>query len=319
MKKEEVRHRIDAVGIVPAVRLRTAEEARFATQAVSNGGISIVEITMTVPGAIEIIAEIAKNNPEMVVGAGTLFDKETASKCLDAGAKFLTSPGLDLHLIEFALKKDVTVLAGALTPTEVTMAWKAGADFVKVYPCSLVGGGQVHSRVEGAVSPRAADCGWRRQSNDGGELHPCGGLGDWGRRGVGSRRGDPVAAGGAYSRVGAAVCGIRQQSAHADGFGEADAEEQVTRTSRWRLQSAPALSWKNAGSRRSEDHARHRRAVRQLRERARRRIQPRLVILAVRAVAKRSAFREISATPSCGLFRICAGYQTRRTYSISLR
>jgi len=146
MKKEEVRHRIDAVGIVPAVRLRTAEEARFATQAVSNGGISIVEITMTVPGAIEIIAEIAKNNPEMVVGAGTLFDKETASKCLDAGAKFLTSPGLDLHLIEFALKKDVTVLAGALTPTEVTMAWKAGADFVKVYPCSLVGGTSTFAR-----------------------------------------------------------------------------------------------------------------------------------------------------------------------------
>jgi 2-dehydro-3-deoxyphosphogluconate aldolase / (4S)-4-hydroxy-2-oxoglutarate aldolase len=140
MKKEEVRHRIEAVGIVPAVRLRTEEEARFATAAVAHGGISIVEITMTVPGAIEIIAEVAKASPDMVIGAGTLFDLETAAKCLDAGAKFLTSPGLDVQLIEFAHKKEVTVLAGALTPTEVTIAWKAGADFVKVFPCSLVGG-----------------------------------------------------------------------------------------------------------------------------------------------------------------------------------
>jgi 2-dehydro-3-deoxyphosphogluconate aldolase/(4S)-4-hydroxy-2-oxoglutarate aldolase len=149
MKKEEVCNRIDAIGIVPAVRLRTAEEARFATQAISNGGISIVEITMTVPGAIEVIAEVAKNHPDLVVGAGTLFDRETASKCLDAGAKFLTSPGLDLHLVEFALKKDVAVLAGALTPTEVTMAWKAGADFVKVYPCALVGGDKYIRALKG--------------------------------------------------------------------------------------------------------------------------------------------------------------------------
>lgn len=149
MKKGEVLNRIEAVGIVPAVRLRTEEEARFATQAVTQGGIPIVEITMTVPGAIEVIAEVAKNDPELIVGAGTLFDKETASRCLDAGAKFLTSPGLDLQLVEFALKKDVTVLAGALTPTEVTMAWKAGADFVKVFPCSLVGGDKYIRALKG--------------------------------------------------------------------------------------------------------------------------------------------------------------------------
>ncbi|HKW57025.1 MAG TPA: bifunctional 4-hydroxy-2-oxoglutarate aldolase/2-dehydro-3-deoxy-phosphogluconate aldolase [Candidatus Acidoferrum sp.] len=142
MNKEEVRQRIAAIGIVPAVRLRNAEDARFATQAVCHGGISIVEITMTVPGAVELIAEVAKNDPELVVGAGTVFDTETASKCLDAGAKFLTSPGLDLQLVEFASKREVAVLAGALTPTEVTLAWKAGADFVKVFPCSLMGGEQ---------------------------------------------------------------------------------------------------------------------------------------------------------------------------------
>ena len=149
MKKEEVVNRIEAVGIVPAVRLRTEEEARFATQAVTQGGISIVEITMTVPGAIEVIAEVAKNDPELIVGAGTVLDKETASKCLDAGAKFLTSPGLDLQIVEFALKKDVAILAGALTPTEVTMAWKAGADFVKVFPCSLVGGDKYIRALKG--------------------------------------------------------------------------------------------------------------------------------------------------------------------------
>jgi 2-dehydro-3-deoxyphosphogluconate aldolase / (4S)-4-hydroxy-2-oxoglutarate aldolase len=140
MKKEEVRARIEGIGIVPAVRFRSAQDARFATEAVSHGGIPIVEITMTVPGAIDLISDLTHNMPEVIVGAGTIFDKETASRCLDAGAMFLTSPGLDLQLVEFAAKKEVVVLAGALTPTEVTMAWKAGADFVKVFPCSQVGG-----------------------------------------------------------------------------------------------------------------------------------------------------------------------------------
>jgi 2-dehydro-3-deoxyphosphogluconate aldolase / (4S)-4-hydroxy-2-oxoglutarate aldolase len=140
MKKEEVQARIEEIGIVPAVRLYSAEDARFATEAVSHGGIPIVEITMTVPGAIEVISELAKHSPELIVGAGTLFDTETARRCLDAGATFLTSPGLDLGIVEFAHKHNVVVLAGALTPTEVTMAWKAGSDFVKVFPCAQVGG-----------------------------------------------------------------------------------------------------------------------------------------------------------------------------------
>jgi 2-dehydro-3-deoxyphosphogluconate aldolase / (4S)-4-hydroxy-2-oxoglutarate aldolase len=149
MTKEEVRARIEEIGIVPAVRFRSTEDARFATQAVSHGGISIVEITMTVPGAIELIADLARNSPDVIVGAGTIFDKETASRCLDAGARFLTSPGLDLQLVEFALSKGVVVLAGALTPTEVTMAWKAGADFVKIFPCSQVGGDKYIKALKG--------------------------------------------------------------------------------------------------------------------------------------------------------------------------
>jgi 2-dehydro-3-deoxyphosphogluconate aldolase / (4S)-4-hydroxy-2-oxoglutarate aldolase len=149
MTKEEVRARIEEIGIVPAVRFRSTEDARFATQAVSHGGIPIVEITMTVPGAIELIADLARNSPDVIVGAGTIFDNETASRCLDAGARFLTSPGLDLQLVEFALSNDVVVLAGALTPTEVTMAWKAGADFVKIFPCSQVGGDKYIKALKG--------------------------------------------------------------------------------------------------------------------------------------------------------------------------
>jgi 2-dehydro-3-deoxyphosphogluconate aldolase / (4S)-4-hydroxy-2-oxoglutarate aldolase len=140
MNKQDVRARIEDVGIVPAVRFRSAEDARFATEAVSHGGIPIVEITMTIPGAIELISDLARKHPEVIVGVGTLFDTETASRCVDAGAQFLTSPGLDVPIVEFAMKKEVVVLAGALTPTEVTIAWKAGADFVKVFPCAQVGG-----------------------------------------------------------------------------------------------------------------------------------------------------------------------------------
>jgi 2-dehydro-3-deoxyphosphogluconate aldolase/(4S)-4-hydroxy-2-oxoglutarate aldolase len=149
MTKEEVRARIEEIGVIPAVRFRSAEDARFATQAVSRGGIPIVEITMTVPGAIALIADLARNSPDVIVGAGTIFDKETASRCLDAGAKFLTSPGLDLQLVECAPSKDVVVLAGALTPTEVTMAWKAGADFVKIFPCAPVGGEKYIKALKG--------------------------------------------------------------------------------------------------------------------------------------------------------------------------
>jgi 2-dehydro-3-deoxyphosphogluconate aldolase/(4S)-4-hydroxy-2-oxoglutarate aldolase len=96
-----------------------------------------------------LIADLARNSPDVIVGAGTVFDTETAGRCLDAGAKFLTSPGLDLQLVEFAIKKEIVVLAGALTPTEVTMAWKAGADFVKIFPCSQVGGDHYIKALKG--------------------------------------------------------------------------------------------------------------------------------------------------------------------------
>ncbi len=140
MDKEEVCAKIREVGIVPAVRTSSTEDARFAAEAVAKSGIPIVEITMTVPGAIDVISHLVKNLPDLIVGAGTLLDLETAQLCAGAGVQFLTSPGLDLEIVKFAAKEDLTVIPGALTPTEVISAWKAGANFVKVFPCAQMGG-----------------------------------------------------------------------------------------------------------------------------------------------------------------------------------
>ena len=140
MRKQEVRARIEEVGIIPAVRVSSAEDACFAAETVNRGGIPVAEITVTVPGALDVISDLSRRIPEMVVGAGTVLDIEVAKRSLDAGAKFLTSPGLVLEVAEFAAKNDVAVFPGALTPTEVITAWKAGADLVKVFPCAQVGG-----------------------------------------------------------------------------------------------------------------------------------------------------------------------------------
>jgi 2-dehydro-3-deoxyphosphogluconate aldolase/(4S)-4-hydroxy-2-oxoglutarate aldolase len=140
VNKQTIRNRIEEIGIVPAIRLSSAEDALFAIEAVSESGIPIAEVTMTTPGAMEVIAGLTSNKPELIVGAGTVIDIETARRCLDAGAKFLTSPGLDVEVVEFAVKNNVVVFPGALIPTDIMAAWKAGADFVKVFPCSLLGG-----------------------------------------------------------------------------------------------------------------------------------------------------------------------------------
>ncbi|MGA2268854.1 MAG: bifunctional 4-hydroxy-2-oxoglutarate aldolase/2-dehydro-3-deoxy-phosphogluconate aldolase [Bryobacteraceae bacterium] len=140
MKREEIRDRIQEIGIIPAIRVSSAEDALFAAEAVASGGIPMVELTMTVPGAIEVISHLVRSGPELIVGAGTVWNVEMARRCLDAGAKFLTSTGLDLKIVEFAAQENVVIFPGALTPTEVMMAWKAGVDFVKVFPCSQLGG-----------------------------------------------------------------------------------------------------------------------------------------------------------------------------------
>jgi 2-dehydro-3-deoxyphosphogluconate aldolase/(4S)-4-hydroxy-2-oxoglutarate aldolase len=138
--RDKVRVRIEELGIVPAIRETCADDALFAAEAVSRGGIPIVEVTMTVPGALAVVAEILRGQPEMIVGAGTVLDAQTAQNCVNAGVHFLTSPGLLKPVMEVAARNNTAVLPGALTPTEICAAWQAGADFVKVFPCASVGG-----------------------------------------------------------------------------------------------------------------------------------------------------------------------------------
>ena len=136
MKKAEVRARIEEIGIIPGIRVATPEHARFAAEAVNRCGIPIVEVTMTVPDALDVISQLTRGFPEMVVGAGTFWIWKRRAAAWRPGAMFLTTPGLDLEIVKFALGRGVVVFPGALTPTEVTTAWKAGVDFVKVFPCS---------------------------------------------------------------------------------------------------------------------------------------------------------------------------------------
>jgi 2-dehydro-3-deoxyphosphogluconate aldolase/(4S)-4-hydroxy-2-oxoglutarate aldolase len=151
MKREEVCALIRKVGILPAIRVASNEDAHFAAEAVTKGGIPIVEITMSVPNAVDLISHLVRHHPQMVVGAGTILDLEMASRCMDAGASFLTSPSLDLEIVRFAIQQGIAVLPGAMTPTEIVAAWRAGADFVKVFPCEQIGGDKFIKAIHSAV------------------------------------------------------------------------------------------------------------------------------------------------------------------------
>ncbi len=140
MLKDEVRARIEEIGIIPAIRVSATDDALFAAEAVCSNGIPIVEVTMTVPGALDVVRKLVEKTPAVIVGAGTILSAELAQQCVDVGARFLTSPGLDPAIVEVAHQHGVLALPGALTPTEVLSAWRAGGDMVKVYPCAQVGG-----------------------------------------------------------------------------------------------------------------------------------------------------------------------------------
>jgi 2-dehydro-3-deoxyphosphogluconate aldolase/(4S)-4-hydroxy-2-oxoglutarate aldolase len=149
VNKATVLQRALATGIIPVIRAASAEDALFAAEAVLAGGVDVVEITMTVPGATSVISRIAETLPGILVGAGTVLNAEAAQRCLDAGAQFLVSPGINLKTLEFAQRKSVLMLAGALTPTEVMSAWESGADLVKIFPCSQVGGASYIRALKG--------------------------------------------------------------------------------------------------------------------------------------------------------------------------
>jgi 2-dehydro-3-deoxyphosphogluconate aldolase/(4S)-4-hydroxy-2-oxoglutarate aldolase len=140
MTKDEVCSRIREIAIIPAIRVSSGDDAHFAAEAVTRGGIPIVEITMTIPGAVELMAHLVRSDPKLIVGAGTVLDTDVARVCVDAGVSFITAPAMIPSIMEFAAKRNIAVLPGALTPTEIVTAWRAGADFVKVFPCGPVGG-----------------------------------------------------------------------------------------------------------------------------------------------------------------------------------
>jgi len=152
MKREEVTARIAEIGLVPVVRVPSAALAVRAVESVLAGGISIFEITMTVPDALGVIRTLAARfGGRALVGAGTVLSAADARACIDAGAQFIVSPGLDLATVEAARARGAAVMPGALTPTEVITAWKAGADMVKIFPCSAMGGAKYLRALQGPL------------------------------------------------------------------------------------------------------------------------------------------------------------------------
>ena len=140
MTREEARTRIEEIGLFPGIRVNSADQALYCAEILYASGIPIAEIPMTVPDAVEIIRRIAHELPNMVAGGGTVLDSETASRCIDAGARFITSTGLVPEVVATTLKANVVAIPGALTPTEIIASWKDGGDYVKIFPAASLGG-----------------------------------------------------------------------------------------------------------------------------------------------------------------------------------
>jgi 2-dehydro-3-deoxyphosphogluconate aldolase / (4S)-4-hydroxy-2-oxoglutarate aldolase len=140
MNRESVVEKIETEKIIPVIRTNSAKTARENIELILGGGLNILEITTSVPGVFELIRDYAQNFSDLLVGAGTVLDKETAAAAIEAGAEFIVSPVFDPDLIGVCNAGEVTVISGAGTPTEVHNAWKSGADFVKVFPVSAFGG-----------------------------------------------------------------------------------------------------------------------------------------------------------------------------------
>ena len=140
LTKSEVLQQMREIGLVPVLRAESEDQALALAEAIAAGGVTVLEITMTVPGAVRVIARLTKERPDILVGAGTVLDPETARICMLEGAQFVVSPALNLKTIEMCQRYSIAVLPGALTPTEVVTAWQAGADVIKVFPANALGG-----------------------------------------------------------------------------------------------------------------------------------------------------------------------------------
>ncbi len=138
---KEVQQQLEAAGIIPVLRARSAKEAMGVVEAMVAGGITVIEVTMTVPGAIDVLKELKRSyGSKLLLGSGTVTDGAECAATIEAGAEFVVSPSLHMDVIAETKERDKVSLPGALTPTEVITAWRAGADFVKVFPCSAMGG-----------------------------------------------------------------------------------------------------------------------------------------------------------------------------------
>jgi len=152
MEKREVFNRMVAEGLIPVVRVSSAREAMDVADAIKEGGVSFIEITMSVQGAIDVIKELTqKYKDEIIMGAGTVLDTETGRAALLAGAQFIVSPTLNLDLIQLAHRYSAVVIPGAATPTEILTAWNAGADMVKVFPAGQLGGPEYLKALRGPL------------------------------------------------------------------------------------------------------------------------------------------------------------------------
>jgi 2-dehydro-3-deoxyphosphogluconate aldolase/(4S)-4-hydroxy-2-oxoglutarate aldolase len=152
MEKREILNRMIAEGLLPVIRVSSAREAIDVADAIKEGGVSFLEITMTVQGAIDVIKELTqKYKDEIIMGAGTILDAETGRAALLAGAQFIVSPTLNLDLIQLAHRYSAVVIPGTMTPTEMLTAWNAGADMVKVFPAAQLGGPEYLKAIRGPL------------------------------------------------------------------------------------------------------------------------------------------------------------------------
>jgi 2-dehydro-3-deoxyphosphogluconate aldolase / (4S)-4-hydroxy-2-oxoglutarate aldolase len=151
MEKAAVLKRLQETGLVPVLRAESVEKALALAEAVAAGGVTVLEVTMTVPGAVEVIERLVRDRPEILVGAGTVLDAETARTCILAGAQFVVSPALNVKTIAICHRYSVAVLPGTLTPTEIVTAWEAGADVVKVFPAGAMGGAKYLVSLKGPL------------------------------------------------------------------------------------------------------------------------------------------------------------------------
>ena len=148
MQKTEVLHALREIGLVPVLRAESEAQALALADAIAAGGVTVLEVTMTVPGAIRVMRTLAEKRPDILIGAGTVLDPETARMCILEGAQFVVSPALNIKTIEMCHRYGIAVLPGALTPTEIVTAWQAGADVVKVFPASSLGGAKYLKSVK---------------------------------------------------------------------------------------------------------------------------------------------------------------------------